>query len=223
MRGREHFLSNLLFSLAALFALITVFSISDRSHNVFFRSRTEGLSQTQAVLSISSEEAIGPHREFMGEPKSPYTLVEFGDYECPPCRENDRIIPIILHDYKGKVRFAFRNLPLTIIHPLAKPAAVAAEAAREQGDFWPMHDCLYSGPADLFRRESIKAAVKSQHLDMTRFNVACSSSAKMAVEADVATASKLDIHATPTFLLCLPNGKVVRLDSLEDLSTLVSN
>jgi formate-nitrite transporter family protein len=78
-----------------------------------------------------------------GSASAPVTLVEYGDYECPYC---GRVYPVIkqLQQHFGEdLRFVYRNFPLTQIHPHAEHAAEAAEAASEQGKFWPMHDIMY--------------------------------------------------------------------------------
>ncbi len=69
------------------------------------------------------------------------TLVEYGDFECPYCGMAEPVVRELLRDY-GEVRYVWRNLPLTDVHPQAQLAAEAAEAAGAQGKFWEMHDLL---------------------------------------------------------------------------------
>ena len=71
------------------------------------------------------------------------TLVEYGDYECPYCEQAYPMIKEVQRHLGNKLRFVFRNFPLTEIHPHALHAAEAAEAAAVQGRFWEMHDYLY--------------------------------------------------------------------------------
>jgi protein-disulfide isomerase len=70
-------------------------------------------------------------------------LVEYGDYECPHCGQTYLIVKEIEKRLKGRLRFVFRNFPITQIHPHTQQAAEAAEAAAVQGKFWDMHDILY--------------------------------------------------------------------------------
>src|ERR671937_2170199 len=78
-----------------------------------------------------------------GPSTAPVTLLEYGDYECPYCGQAYPIIKEVQKHLGNKLRFVFRNFPLTEIHPHAQHAAEAAEAAADQGKFWEMHDLLY--------------------------------------------------------------------------------
>jgi protein-disulfide isomerase len=77
-----------------------------------------------------------------GDAKALVTLEEFGDFECPPCAVMSPALHQLEKDYHGKLRVIFRHFPLAM-HPHARGAAQAAEAAHLQGKFWEMHDLLY--------------------------------------------------------------------------------
>jgi NhaA family Na+:H+ antiporter len=70
-------------------------------------------------------------------------IIEYGDYECPYSRQAFHAIEQVEQRLGGNVRFAFRHFPLTGIHPHARAAAAAAEAAARQGRFWDMHELLF--------------------------------------------------------------------------------
>ena len=72
---------------------------------------------------------------------APVTVVEYGDFECPYCGQAEPVVRELLADF-GDVRYVWRHLPLTDVHPHAQLAAEAAEAAADQGAFWEMHDLL---------------------------------------------------------------------------------
>jgi hypothetical protein len=78
--------------------------------------------------------------QVQGPPDAPITLVEYGDYECPPCASSQVVVQQLLAKYPQDLKYEFRHLPLTGIHPNALQAALAAEAAGEEGKFWVMHD-----------------------------------------------------------------------------------
>src|SRR5213593_4931210 len=78
-----------------------------------------------------------------GDPKALLTLVEYGDYQCPFCGAAYPEVKKVQKELGAKLRFVFRNFPLTNIHEYAMNAAETAEAASAQGKFWPMHDFLY--------------------------------------------------------------------------------
>ena len=73
-------------------------------------------------------------------------LLEYGDFQCPYCRDAVRSIERVLQRMDGRVRFAFRHFPVATKHPRADEYAQAAEAAAAQGRFWEMHDLLFAEP-----------------------------------------------------------------------------
>ena len=134
------------------------------------------------------------------------TVVEFSDFQCSFCsREKDRM-DYILKEYPGKVKVAFKHLPLAF-HPQAKPAARAAVAAQKQGKFWEMHDQLFNSQ-DQLSEELYPQLAKQLGLDLAKFK-ADYDSAEVAkqVEEDAALATKLGIQGTPGFFV---NGVEVR-------------
>jgi len=87
-----------------------------------------------------------------GDPDAPVTLVEYADYECPYCGAAYSVIKRVQKHFGKRLRFVFRNFPLTQIHPEAENAAEIAEFAGAHGRFWEMHDALFEnqealGPA----------------------------------------------------------------------------
>src|SRR5207248_4191761 len=85
---------------------------------------------------------VDPERDHVrGPKKSPVTVVEYGDFECPYCGQAEPVVRELLAD-AGDVRYVWRHLPLNDVHPNAQSAAEAAEAAASQDAFWEMHDLL---------------------------------------------------------------------------------
>jgi protein-disulfide isomerase len=91
---------------------------------------------TLKVAVTSEDHAQGPE-------SAPVTLVEYGDYECPHCGSAYPIVKQIQKHFGKRLRFVFRNFPLSEMHPHAEDAAEAAEFAGAQGKFWEMHDLLF--------------------------------------------------------------------------------
>jgi protein-disulfide isomerase len=148
--------------------------------------------------------ATGPAK---GPADAVVTVAGFSEFQCPFCQS---VIPTMkrLEDtYKDRVRFVWKHLPLVSIHGNAMGAAIAAEAARNQGRFWEYHDKLFANqerlePADLTRY------ARELGLDMTRFDKDLSDPAlKTKVQADMAEATALGVKSTPTFFI---NGRIVR-------------
>jgi protein-disulfide isomerase len=102
-----------------------------------------------------------------GAPQAP-VILEYGDYECPFSRAAYREIEKVEHQLPGGVRFAFRQFPLTEIHPHAASAAAAAEAAALQDRFWEMHDLLYHRQKAL-EDDDLRAYAADLGLDVERF------------------------------------------------------
>src|SRR2546422_3421807 len=89
---------------------------------------------------------VGPVSErdhSQGPATAAVTLVQYGDYECPYTRQSTTVVRAIQQQLGDQLRFAFRNFPLTDIHPHALHAALAAEAAAAQRKFWEMHDSIF--------------------------------------------------------------------------------
>jgi protein-disulfide isomerase len=153
----------------------------------------------------------------MGENAKGVTLVEYGDYQCPVCGLYYQTTKSVVDKLKSDIKFQFRNLPITQLHPNAFAAARAAQAAAVQGKFWEMHDQLYTNQSSWASSTAplafFKTYAKAIGLDMTKFEKDYSSTATNdAINADIAEFNKTGEQvATPTFFI---NGKVVNLKDL---------
>ena len=92
---------------------------------------------------------IQPEDHIEGSPHARYTLVEYGDYECPHCGHAYPIVKRIQKHFGKRLCFVFRNFPLNESHPNAEAAAESAEFAGKAGKFWEMHDAIYENQAEL--------------------------------------------------------------------------
>jgi protein-disulfide isomerase len=81
---------------------------------------------------------------FVGDPKAPVTLMEYGDYESEACAKVNEVVEKLLKQFDGKLRFNFRHFPLTKIHQHAMKAAEASLGAAQEGKFWEMHAMLFA-------------------------------------------------------------------------------
>lgn len=80
---------------------------------------------------------------FQGSEGAEATVVEYGDYECPHCGRAYPIVKRVRRHFGKRLRFVFRNFPLSEMHPHAEAAAETAEFAGAHGKFWEMHDLLF--------------------------------------------------------------------------------
>jgi Na+/H+ antiporter NhaA len=167
------------------------------------RLRVRALHGTaQAIIDLAVP--VDPQYDHVrGPEKSPVTVVEYGDFECPYCGEAEPVIRDLLADY-GDVHYVWRHLPLTDVHPHAQLAAEGAEAAARQGRFWEMHDLLLAHQGALTRRDLAGYAAQLG-LDTARFGADLrreAGAAKIAADADSADLS--GVSGTPTFFI---NGR----------------
>jgi protein-disulfide isomerase len=127
-------------------------------------------------------------------------LLVYGDYQCPFTRAAYRTVQLLERDGVA-LRFAFRHFPLTDKHPHALQAAAAAEAAHEQGRFWPMHDLLFKRQQAL-GRDDLRAHADELGLDLAAFDTALTSDPCLArVEEDVRSGIEVGVEGTPTLFV----------------------
>jgi protein-disulfide isomerase len=134
------------------------------------------------------------------------TLIEYGDLECPSCRQAQGVVQQIRKRYSNKLRFVFRHFPLREVHPHAELAAEAAEAAGAQGKFWPYIDLLFEHQSHL-KEKSLSAYAEQLELDMVRFHAEMKDHVYLQrVNEHIDLGHRLAIRATPTFFV---NGTLV--------------
>src|SRR3954454_15313327 len=164
------------------------------------RARQLG-NTAETIVDLADD--IDPERDHIrGNPDAPVTLLEYGDFECPYCGAAAPIIGKLLEHLD--LRYVFRHLPLTDVHPNAQAAAEAAEAAGAQGAFWRWHDRLMArqdelSPADLYRHAA------DLGLDLERFaDDPRRRRHAPRVAEDVRSADSSGVSGTPTFFI---NGR----------------
>jgi protein-disulfide isomerase len=155
-----------------------------------------------------------PQDHIQGKDTSPLTLVEYGDYECPYCGQAYPIIKQVQKRLGPKLRFVFRNFPVTQVHPHAQHAAEAAECAATQNKFWEMHDYLYEHQQALDDKHLEKYAGELG-LDLARFKNDMSMHAAR-VREDFLSGVRSGVNGTPTFYI-----DNIRYNGSWDLETLL--
>jgi Na+/H+ antiporter NhaA len=144
---------------------------------------------------------VDPRRDHLRGPlNAPVTVVEYGDFECPYCGRAEPAVRELLADF-GDVRYVWRHLPLTDVHPHAQLAAEAAEAAAAQGAFWEMHDLLLDHQDEL-RPADLSRYAAQLGLDAARFGKDLGKrSGAGRVAEDVDSADLSGVSGTPTFFV----------------------
>ena len=172
-----------------------------------------GNNKSASKSSSKNGSSLTQHVE--GKGTAGVTLTEYGDYECPYCEQYYPTVKSVVTEFGDKIKFQFRNFPLTSLHRNAFAAARAAEAASLQGKFWEMHDALYdpgnyqswttSGSPNV----SFEQYAQQLGLNVTKFKTDfASSQVNDAINADMAEGNRLGITGTPSFFL---NGKKIEI------------
>lgn len=149
---------------------------------------------------------------FLGPADAPVTIVEFSDYQCPFCKRfRDQTFDQLLATYEGKVRFAYREFPLSSIHPEAQKASEAALCAGDQEQYWRMHDELFARQAEWANSptavDTFKAFAAEMGLDTDQFNECLDTDTySERVLADFQDGTRYGVRGTPTFFI---NGRVL--------------
>ncbi|GAA2712781.1 Na+/H+ antiporter NhaA [Actinoplanes palleronii] len=137
-----------------------------------------------------------------GPAEATVTVVEYGDYQCPYCGLAEPAVRELLAD--ADLRYVWRNLPLTDVHPQAQLAAQAAEAAAAQGSFWAMHDLLLAHQ-DRLKIMDLLSYAEQLGLDRDRFHQDMTATGTLTrISADVESADLSGVSGTPTFFI---NGR----------------
>jgi len=166
---------------------------------------------TRLSASITSDDHV------QGPIDAAVTLVQYGDYQCPYTRMSRHSVHQLQREYPDSLRFVFRHFPLEAIHPRARAAAMAAEAAGAQTDFWTMHEYLFEHQKALAESDLRRYALELR-LDGERFeHDRRSSRVRERVERDLASGEASGVQGTPTFYV---NG--IRHDGSYDVDSLRS-
>ena len=175
------------------------------------RGETAEAGSAKLTLPISERDHI------QGPDTAPVNLVEYGNYECPYCGQAYPIIKNIQERLGYKLRFVFRNFPITQVHPHAQHSGEAAESAGLQNKFWEMHDYLYEHQQKL-EDKYLRQYVSALGLDVTRFDDEMAKHIHASrIREDFMSGIRSGVNGTPTFYV---NG--IRYDDSWDEATLLA-
>jgi protein-disulfide isomerase len=150
------------------------------------------------VPASASDHTVGPAHARV-------SVTEYGDFECPNCKQAAPAVKLLLNRFAGCIRFVYRHFPLEEVHPHALQAAEAAEGSGAQGKFWPMHDLLFDSQPHLKLHQLLGYAERLQ-LDMARYAAEMDDHVYLQrVREHVQSGSESGVRSTPTFFV---NGRI---------------
>jgi protein-disulfide isomerase len=169
------------------------------------------LENTKLSLPVSES-----RDHIQGPAAAPVALVEYGDYECPYCAQAYLITKEIQERLGDKLRFVFRNFPITKIRPHAYETALAVEAAAAQGKFWDMYDYLFKH-GQAVTNYSLRRSAASLGLNLTKFDSEFYERMySNHIDEDIQSGNSSGVKGTPTFFI---NGELY--DGSWDLDSLL--
>lgn len=194
MKNLPLLIGTLVVSIALIVGIAVIFSGQPNS--------TSTAPVDTALLVEGAQTTTGPA-------DAPVTIVEFSDFQCPACKASEPMVQSVLQQYPDKVKLVFRNFPLEQIHPNARLAAQAGQAAQIEGKFWQYAQLLFEKQeawSEISSYDLLKTTLSEYAselgIDSASFLERMESSEVVAaVQRDVDLAKELNIMATPTFFV----------------------
>jgi protein-disulfide isomerase len=164
------------------------------------------LNQTNSQSSSKIKDVVTSNNPSLGPITAPVVIVEFGDFQCPYCKQEAPELKKVLLKYPEAVRLIYRDFPLSELHPEAISAAEAASCAAIQGKFWSYHDALFSNQ-DALNTTIYDSIAQSLSLDLEKFKRCREGHLTLAkIQEDFAAGVAAGVEGTPTFFV---NGHAV--------------
>lgn len=169
------------------------------------------------VAAERNNEGIILEPHISGNPDATVELIEFSDLQCPACAAFQPYVNEVLAEYGDSVRFEYRHFPLPM-HPMAEPAARAAEAAGQQGAFFEFVDLVFSEQATWSKSANPAAAfiqyADTLELDIDQFKRQMNASMlRERINANKQDGLERGVTGTPTFFL---NGEKMQINTYDD-------
>lgn len=176
--------------------------------------KTGSMAQAVVPAKLKVAQISSVNRPSLGRKDAPVTIVEVSDYQCPFCKRfADNTLAALKKEYidTGKVRLVFKDMPLPF-HKQATKAAQAAHCAGDQGQYWSMHDQLFSNTSRLDEPNLIKHAMILK-LDAPAFKACLKSDRHLdAIKKDIVDASKAGLSGTPSFIIGKTTNDLIKGD-----------
>lgn len=169
------------------------------------RATGETATLTRMPRPVQLVEPVSHRDHVLGPPGACVTVVEYGDFECPRCKQAAGALKLLFARFDQRVRLVFRHFPLEEVHPRALQAAQVAEYAGGQARFWEMHDLLFENQRHLARPQ-LNGYARRIGLDMARFTSSMNEEVYMPrVRWQQRSGERSRVRSTPTFFV---NGRI---------------
>ncbi len=171
-----------------------IWGISGNSQQV---NDAQATKETPVRYSVETDDD-----PFIGPSNAPVTIIMFSDYQCTFCQKwYLEVMQPLMQNYEGRIRFVYRDFPLSTIHASATTTAEAANCAGDQDKYWAFFEAVFSG-TDTLSDVTIQKYATAINLDLDQFNQCLSTHKYQAeVEADFSYAAALGVQSTPTFFV----------------------
>jgi protein-disulfide isomerase len=174
--------------------------VKDQVHEVYYQALRDRAGVKVYLLPPRQVAGIDPAR-IRGNPDAPITIVEFSDFQCPYCLQAYTTVKELLKKYDGKVRLAYRDLPLSETESEMPGGGAASRCAGEQGKFWEYHDLLFENQ-DYYGQLAFEDFATQLNLDIKAFNTCMESGKyKPMIKADFDEGIRLGARGTPYFFI----------------------
>lgn len=173
----------------------------------FISEGTEGECTIEAAVGeITGVLEVHPDDPVIGPKDAKVTIIEAGCFVCPYTKQAVPVVKQIISHYGDKIRFVYKDFPVSSAHPGAQEAAEASHCAHEQGKYWEYHDLLFENQGKTGFEELVGFA-ENLDLDTEQFSECLASHKyKSKVDSDFREAFEIGVYGTPTFFI---NGQVV--------------
>lgn len=194
---------------------------------VFLLSRTPQTTANEPrQLSDNEKQYLVREDSHQTNKDAKLMVVEFADFQCPACASVHPAVTQIRQEYSDKINFVFRHMPLSDIHKNAVNAAIASEAASQQGKFWEMYDQLFNAQSVWSDKDNpisdFEKLAENSGVDLVKFKSDYDAKIKESkIDSDYSDAVSLGVNSTPTFII---NNKVYPGSlSYEDLKRIIDS
>lgn len=168
---------------------------------LFYNLVKENVDEIKSQNQGAQYNIVTTDDPYKGSVDAKIVIVEFSDFQCPFCLQSFPIVKQVISKYGDQIKFIYRDLPNSSIHPEAQIAAEAGECAHAQGKFWEMHDQIFINQNNL-TSDALKGYAQGIGLDTNLFNTCLDEGTYTAeVGEDYSDAIRAGVTGTPTFFI----------------------